>query len=167
MSYKWPFTSLHYAFGVPFAVPDDAAFPPHPAAPGDPLPEGPTPLPAPGPEWDPLDQVPPNAALAVYGRDVMASAIHTPCVYDTIYTVLHCIIPFYTILYYNILYYSTLCATHSIQTVRHSRVCFRTAVSTGTRDQTQNTNQYRRNSNNRMTQIIKYVVSCSCFQENG
>ena len=39
--------------------------------------KGRLPPPAPGPDWDPLDQVPPNAALAVYGRDVMASTVRS------------------------------------------------------------------------------------------
>ena len=53
----------------------------------------------------------------------------------------------YSILHYNILFYSTLCTTHTIQHVHNSRVCFRTAVRSGTRDQTQNT-KHTNNANN-------------------
>jgi hypothetical protein len=69
------FNFLHLAFQVPFTVPDDTVFSAPPAVPGEPIPDGPPLSQAAGPEWDPLDQVPPNAALAVYGRDVMAATI--------------------------------------------------------------------------------------------
>ena len=72
---RMAFNFLHLAFQVPFTVPDDSVFPAPPAVPGDPVADGPSPPRADGPEWDPLDQVPPNAALAIYGRDVMASTI--------------------------------------------------------------------------------------------
>ena len=73
------FTALHHAIGVPFAIPDDTTVPPPPAAPSDPVWPDPPPLPGFGPEWNPADQVPANAALAVYGRDVMATTIRSWC----------------------------------------------------------------------------------------